>query len=380
MVLWQETIVFRFLPSTRITIVTEPTASMNVSEGSSVSPSSVLDNGDDVSPGQVDISDPTHLCEPSVLPNIESPVAKLLLETLERLGSMTGPSSTPHPNLHTPLVVPRTFLLTGPPGVGKTFAVRTAVDCATLPVHLMTLQGSEILSNGSHVSEAATTLLRHFERAARLSYGRKDDSATSPQGQVAMVFLDECEALISSDTVAAMLAFLLDRVETEWERIVVVAATNRIDALPGWIRRPGRFDREIPMAPPSRIERMKILNSLISNNHGTFGGTRRGGLQKVAETCVGYVAADLTALVRRATLLAIRQTREMTEDDLFEAMKAVGASVSHTIRWPRQTSSVSYPRSIMILMNEPNQTKPTKSTTLFGFCSHHTVSTTHWSR
>ena len=105
-----------------------------------------------------------------------------------------------------------------------------------------------------------------------------------------------------------------------WGRIIVVASTNRIDAVPRSLRRPGRFDREICFGPPGRDERLGILTSLLApyrhgaapgddgeRGEGDGGGGRDGGLSDVAADCVGYVAADLAALVRGAATLGLRR-------------------------------------------------------------------------
>mmetsp|Transcript_18354 Transcript_18354/g.51147 ORF Transcript_18354/g.51147 Transcript_18354/m.51147 type:complete len:511 (+) Transcript_18354:944-2476(+) len=141
-----------------------------------------------------------------------------------------------------------------------------------------------------------------------------------------------------------MLAALLDRVsgrsaggsgnaeERCWKRIVVVGATNRIDSIPSYLRRAGRFDHEIPMAPPQAGERARLLASLLGKVQQSSSGEpeqeREQGqdeqdsfpidpernsslpspdeLREFAELCVGYVAADLSALVRKAWLLRLQ--------------------------------------------------------------------------
>jgi SpoVK/Ycf46/Vps4 family AAA+-type ATPase len=247
-----------------------------------------------------------------------SPSAVLLIETIQCLRRAKS------------VTVPRAFLLTGPPGVGKTHSVRLAVEASETegPTRLVSLQGSELLSTASHPAEASKALQRHFREAAR--FCRNDN-------HVGIVFLDECEALLSSDTVAAMFANLLDMVscssEEGWQRLVIVAATNRIDAVPAWLRRPGRLDREIALAPPDAATRVQIIKTLLQQSSLAFlelpNNTQ---LNSIAEACVGYVPADLAALVRRAALLAFQEhTLQVTSDLLQRAMSDVGASVSFVI-------------------------------------------------
>ena len=265
-------------------------------------------------------------------------------------------------NMNGKLDVPRSFLLSGPQGVGKTYSVQTAI--ATFRetfynkntdehcCHLFSIRGSEILYNNNNI---ATALEGYFENAA-ISAGQSSKS-------ISVIFLDECDALMDDNNTAAQLCYLLDRVSSiaafepgndeeknanknnciptssaattaAWDRILVIAATNRVDAIPDWVRRPGRLDREIILTPPNAKERCEILRWFLSQkscNKFCSGGIcccavcDQEGLSKVAEECVGYVAADIAALVREAILLAT--TGPVTCKHLVLAKDQVGASV-----------------------------------------------------
>ena len=258
---------------------------------------------------------------------------------------------------HGPLIS-RSFLFSGPAGVGKTFGVKKAISVANSwvtdsridgdSVHLVSIRGSELLamSNGSNAT-AARELERQFEAAAKLcqfrkrnSYSEEDDTA-----KAVIIFLDECDALVSSHVVAAMLASLLDKMEGvgqqqsncgNWGQIIVVGATNRVDAIPSFLRRPGRMEKEVVFSPPSADERFSLLEVLLGNHD-----IPPEKLQSVAEECVGYVAADLSALVRKAAMLGIERRLDedvlsaenglsdcamITANDLIAAMKDTPAS------------------------------------------------------
>jgi len=143
------------------------------------------------------------------------------------------------------------------------------------------------------------------------------------------------------------------------KRIIVVAGTNRIDAIPAGLRRPGRFDRELCIGPPNKNGRFMILKSLIeqyeipdrwrthskdgkgllvlpkvdntdsedsTHPNGNSSESMRG-LSSIADACVGYVPADLAALVRKAAYFGIQDgSSRITIELLRRAMKDVGAS------------------------------------------------------
>lgn len=242
------------------------------------------------------------------------------------------------------LDVPRAFLLSGPPGVGKTYAVRLAVEAANAQhdheneTRLISLRGSEILSVGVNEAEAAVELKNKFQGALHFLHKKPE--------RVVVIFMDECDALFSSEVVGATLASLLDNMYSfsglkcrqssniqkfilGWKRMVIIAATNRIDAIPAFLRRPGRFDREMCISPPGYEQRFKILKSLLNHvdQSSSLDVIPEHDLQAVAELCVGYVAADLSSLVRKSEFLSIKDGHShVTFSCLKRAMRDVGAS------------------------------------------------------
>ena len=289
--------------------------------------------------------------------------------------------------------VPRTFLLSGPPGVGKTFSVSWAAK-AYPDILLCSIRGSELLqgtrrsSSSSNSSSSGETTIVPPARALELEFlkmveaiclreerQKKNNENGNGCAIAGLIFLDECDALVSLEPIAAMLANLLDRVsstysttmssssssvqehgkrnnsviESYWKRIVVVGATNRIDSIPSYLRRAGRFDRELPMSPPSAETRAELLLSLLTNLQRHVSSSNEikedkpkttstkfklpleDEIKQIAELCVGYVAADLSALVRKAWLIALKENigndnNSVTFSHLEAARNLVGAS------------------------------------------------------
>ena len=205
--------------------------------------------------------------------------------------------------------IPRVFLLSGPAGVGKTHAVRTAVQCSRARIYSKFLRGSDIMASAGVSSTPGLSLEKHFMHLQRQSVDR-----------ICIVFLDECDALMSSHTATAMLGYQLDQVALRWKRIIVVAATNKIDSVPLLLRRAGRFEHALILQPPSLAQRHMILKSLV--------GEETPHVEEIAEMTIGFVPADLHALARKARVLSLSNTHSLATN-LRKAMVDVGASVSH---------------------------------------------------
>ena len=233
-------LVFRILPNTKITITSDKNSSETVNRPI--------------------LADPTQF--------LLSPTAKYLVDTLQCL--QKNLQSMPVASLL------RFVLLAGPPGTGKTFAVKSAVQ--SIPsCELVSIQGSQIMAIG-HVGEATRALQRTFEKA-----GQKNAPT--------IIFLDEFDALVTSESMATVLGTLMDRISHQQACTILVAATNRVDVLPAALRR--RFDHEIVMTPPGPQERAEILTALLGQgvNVNEVDIPSSAQLLELARDCVGCVPA-----------------------------------------------------------------------------------------
>ena len=200
-----------------------------------------------------------------------------------------------HPELFQRLGVdpPKGVLLHGPPGTGKTLLARAvANESAAKFFHIA---GPEIM--GSAYGESERRLREIFEQAA--------------QSAPSIIFIDEIDSIApkrgqvtgeAEKRLVAQLLTLLDGIEPR-QNTVVIAATNRPEALDEALRRPGRFDREIVVGVPDEPGRREILG--IHTRGMPLAGDV--DLNDLARRTYGFVGADLAALCREAALEAVRR-------------------------------------------------------------------------
>ncbi|KAL6342555.1 hypothetical protein AAG906_012410 [Vitis piasezkii] len=206
---------------------------------------------------------------------------------------------------------PRGVLLCGPPGTGKTLIAR-ALACAASKagqkVSFYMRKGADVLSKW--VGEAERQLKLLFEEAQR--------------NQPSIIFFDEIDGLapvrsskqeqIHNSIVSTLLA-LMDGLDSRGQ-VVLIGATNRIDAIDGALRRPGRFDREFNFPLPGCEARAEILE--IHTRKWKRPPSKELKLE-LAASCVGYCGADLKALCTEAAIRAFREKypQVYTSDDKF---------------------------------------------------------------
>ena len=200
-----------------------------------------------------------------------------------------------HPELFQRLGVdpPKGVLLHGPPGTGKTRLARAVANESE--AQFFHIAGPEIM--GSAYGESEKKLRELFEEAAKnapsIIFIDEIDSIAPKRGQVT----GEAEKRL-----VAQLLTLLDGIEPR-QNLVVIAATNRPEAIDEALRRPGRFDREIVVGVPDETGRREILGI------HTRGMPLADGvdLDALARRTYGFVGADLAALTREAALEAVRR-------------------------------------------------------------------------
>ncbi len=236
-----------------------------------------------------------------------------------------------HPELFAKLGInpPRGVLLHGPPGTGKTLIAR-AVASET-DANFISISGPEVVSK--FYGESEERLRQIFEEAQKAA--------------PSIIFIDEIDSIapkreeVSGDLerrIVAQLLALMDGLSSRGE-LIVIAATNRPNALDPAIRRGGRFDREIEIGIPDKNERLEIL--YVHTRGMPLEETL--DLKEIAEITHGFVGADLSSLCKEAAMRTLKralpdldvkedipaevlENLRVTKDDFYTALKKIEPS------------------------------------------------------
>lgn len=204
-----------------------------------------------------------------------------------------------HPEIFKRLGIepPRGLILYGPPGTGKTLLAKAVASESE--ANFTHINGPEIMSK--FYGESEQKLRKIFEDA--------EENAPS------IVFIDELDAIapkredvqgeVERRVVAQLLA-TMDGLKARGQ-VVVIGATNRINALDPALRRPGRFDRELEIGVPDEPGRLDILLIHSRGMPLTSEGKSKVNLDELAKVTHGFVGADLEALCREAAMKALRR-------------------------------------------------------------------------
>ncbi len=200
-----------------------------------------------------------------------------------------------HPELFERLGVeaPKGVLLHGPPGTGKTLLARAVASETN--ANFYTIGGPEIMSK--YYGESEERLRDVFKQA--------QENAPS------IIFIDEIDSIAPKreevtgeveKRVVSQLLSLMDGLQSRG-KVVVIGATNRVNALDPALRRPGRFDREIEIGVPDREGRLEVMQ--IHTRGMPL--AEDVDLKRLADITHGFVGADLEALAKEAAIRALRR-------------------------------------------------------------------------
>ncbi|CAH8583480.1 unnamed protein product [Schistosoma rodhaini] len=187
--------------------------------------------------------------------------------------------------------LPKGVLLVGPPGVGKTLLAKAVSGEAQVPF---------LYASGSSFDEVLVGL-----GASRI----RQLFTTAKQNSPCLVFIDEIDSIggnrtfsphhpFANQTINQLLAEM-DGFQSK-EGIIVLGATNQAEVLDKALLRPGRFDVQIHVSPPTYEGRIALLNLYLKK-------VKTGSsidIEKLAHGTVGYTGADIQNLVNQAAIAA----------------------------------------------------------------------------
>ena len=200
-----------------------------------------------------------------------------------------------HPEIFEKLGIeaPKGILLHGPPGTGKTLLAKAVASETN--AHFISISGPEIMSKFYGESEA------------RLREIFKESREKAPS----IIFIDEIDSIapkreeVTGEVerrVVSQLLSLMDGLESRG-KVIVIAATNRPNAIDPALRRPGRFDREIEIKVPDKRGRLEILQ-IHSHNMPLESDVNQ---EKIAAVTHGFVGADMEYLCKEAAMRCLRR-------------------------------------------------------------------------
>ena len=210
---------------------------------------------------------------------------------------------------------PRGVLLWGPPGTGKTLLAKAIASQAK--ANFIAINGPELMSRWVGSAEQSVRELFHKARQA------------SP----CVVFIDEIDTLAPargkfsgdsgvSDRVVGQLLTELDGLQDSGT-VILVAATNRPDAIDPALLRSGRLDLQLKVDLPDGQSRLSILQ--VHNSDRPLEGVN---LTEFATQTEGWNGADLALLSNQAALRSVRRYRAaLTGDGTGDGTAAAAAIV-----------------------------------------------------
>lgn len=212
------------------------------------------------------------------------------------------------------------ILLYGPPGCGKTFLAEALAEEANR--FYIKISPSDIASK--YLGDAPRKINEIFKVA----------KAHSP----AIVFIDEIEAICPSreylggdsasvDINAQITELLTEINNCSKNDIFVIAASNEPQRIDKAIKRSGRFDKRVLVAPPDMNSRIDIIKKHLENRYHS----KEIDYDMIAKNTNNYVASDMKELVEQAARFAIVEEQPIKQEHFEKALQTTKPSLTSSM-------------------------------------------------
>ena len=209
--------------------------------------------------------------------------------------------------------MPKGLLLVGPPGTGKTMLAKAVAGESNVP--FFSMSGSEFVEMfvGMGASKVRDLFKQAKEKAPCIVFIDEIDAIGGKRNAGSMGGNDEREQTLNQ------LLTEMDGFEAN-NGVIILAATNRPEALDPALTRPGRFDRRVPVELPD----LKGREAILRVHAKKVKVAEDVDYEKVARMASGASGAELANIVNEAALRAVRDGRRfVTQADLEESIEVV---------------------------------------------------------